>query len=353
MGKKAVLALGGIFLFAIILFSLSASAEYKESMHKAWHRHNDNFTMDNKLYKIKAGGTPTKVIISIDDEVIVVENGTCIDKLNMSICLNNVNLPEVELHRLYKPEDYEYNVEIWYYLAKLAIVKIVEKTEFLVGEKVRVDITLKNDGSLTARGIYFRDIYFSASYPDFFVTNVIGCSFDRHNVTWQGILKPTQTKECRYYLEAVKETSFSSVAKATYLVGILNRTRSVSSDTITLTVPKFDLDFNKSLNSTSVIVGDEIEYNFTIENNLEDVRFDNVALTMHIPEGIEPIEYSDSLSTAGNLIRWSGPIESLETKSFRITFRVKHSGTRIIRTNVNYSKDFSPEKCQVRANCKV
>jgi len=328
-----------IGLCAVILFSNPVSAKYKELMHEETHRHEDNFTLDGRLFTVKAGGTETKVILSIGNEVVVIENNTCIDKMNMSLCLTNIKNDDLGLHKIFDPKDFEFDIEVWYYLANLAIEKEIEKTEFLVGEKVKVEIVLQNNGSLAARGIYFRDIQFSESYPDFFISNVVGCSYNKHNISWEGILKPTQKKICTYYIEAIRTTTFSSVAKATYLVGILNKTRDVESEKITITVPKAELDFNKSINQTELWVGDSFEYNFTIKNNIENHRFDNIALNIDPSEGIDFTEISEEFSATGKQLRWIGSLDYLDNKSFYLKGRIIKSGNLTLNTNVNYNTD--------------
>jgi len=338
MEKKRLFALLSICLFAIIASSLSASAAYKELMHDVWHEHNDNFTLDNIYYKIKAGGTFNKVVISAGEHIVVIENGTCIDKANRSFCLADLKYPPVDLHKEYDPDDYEYKVQVWYYLANLSINKDIEERELLIGESIRVKIELKNDGSIPASGIYFKDVYFSDSYPDFFISNVVGgCTYSKHNITWTGSLKPTQTKKCSYDLKAVKATTFSSVAKVIYFVGIGNKTRTAESMTITITVPEYEIKTNRSINTTSVNIGEEIQYNATISNIVGDRKFNTVKFASFLPKGIEAISYTGWNSYSGNILRWTGSLEENESKNFSSILKVNYGGENTIRTNLNYN----------------
>lgn len=339
MAKSAA---GHIFLFCIVLALLAQAgqAQYKELMHEGWHGHNDSFTVEGIPFKTRASADISKVVVYVKDSVVAVENGTCLDIMNMSICLKDVNYPSFELHKLYDPSDYEYNLEVWFYLANLTIEKQIDETKLLVGQKVRVEVRIKNDGSLPAEGIYFRDIYFSDYYPDFFISNVWGgCTYSRHNITWEGTLKPTRMKICSYDLEAAKPTTFQSVAKATYLVGIGNKTRTASSELITLVVPEFELTMEEGLNASSADVGEEVEFNATLNNTLENRTFRNVALTLDIPPGLALLDYSDEMAASGSLLRWRGTMDESESRNLWARFIVRHSGNNTLKTNLNYNVD--------------
>ena len=336
MEKKRFFALLGICLLAFLASSLSASAAYKELMHDEWHDHKDNFTLDGIFYKVKAGGTFNKVVVSAGEHIIVVENGTCIDKVNRSFCLADLKYPPEDLHKEYDSDDYEYKVQIWYYLANLSINKDIEDKELLIGESIRVEVELKNDGSIPASGVYFKDVYFSDSYPDFFISNVVGgCTYSKHNITWTGSLKPTQVKRCSYDLKAVKATTFSSVARAVYFVGIGNRTRTTES--MTITVPEYEIKTNRSVNATSVNVGEEIQYNATISNIVGDRKFNTVKFAAFLPEGVEAISYEGWDSYLGNILRWTGSLEENESKNFSSILKISYGGENTIRTNLNYN----------------
>ena len=334
MQKKRLARNFAVSILSLLIFLASAQAAcavYKRSVHKEWHIHMDNFTMDGIFFEIKAGGVPTKIVVSAGQNTVVVANGTCVDSANMSICLIGVKMPEEELHKIYVPEDYEYHVQIYYYLADISITKSIDKTSLLIGEKARVDVEVMNNGSQIAENVRFRD-----SYPGFYVSNVIGCSFDKNNATWNGILNKNQVKKCSYYIEPYKGGEFKSVAKAAFLEGFGVRERTVSSSSISITVPDYELRIERAVNQTEVWVGGSFAFNLTLKNTHKEKSLDNVELSLSVPEGLETLMNSGSLSKSGSMLRWSGRIGASENRAFWAVFRVRHNSTNTLKTNVNY-----------------
>jgi len=82
MGKKRLKNSILCILAAAIALILvqQASAAYRVSVYKEWHDHGDEFTVDGVNFRVKSGGTYEKVLISVDNNSFIVENGTEVQK---------------------------------------------------------------------------------------------------------------------------------------------------------------------------------------------------------------------------------------------------------------------------------
>ena len=315
----------------IVLLSAAAHAEYKEKVHDEWQQHKSNFTINDKFFEVRATETPTRALISVDSEIIDVENNTCVEKLNMSICITDVDYPGEGLHSLFDPYDFRFYVEVYYYLAKLDISRTIMPTTLTIGEKAEIETIILNNGSNTASSIEFID-----SFPLFDIDYVYGCVQKGHNLTWEGTLKAGRSKKCIYWIRATNTTSFSSIARAKYLEGIGNRAAASQSPAITIDVPKVELKMNLTVGNSSLWSGENASLSLQIENLNSENSLSSLFLTLSIPDSMSILEYSPEFALSGKTLNWNSNFGPSEKANFTAVLRAEKSGNYSITSSANY-----------------
>lgn len=332
MGLKKAVMMHALAAFVIVLLSLPSFAAYTEKVHGAWQQHRSNFTVDNILFRVTATENPQRALISVGNDVFAVENNTCVDRLNMSVCLKNVDYPGEGLHSLFDPYDFRFYVEVYYYLAKILITRSIDPATFTVGETAEIEAVLFNNGSLPAEGVVFVDSF----PPQFDIDLVYGCIQKGNNVTWEGRISPGYERRCTYWIKALNTTSFSSVAKASYLAGVGNRTSSAQSPAVTITVPIIELKINSTLDSASLWVDDNATMNITIENTHGSESLGSLFLSVEAPDSMGIMQRSPEFSVSGRTLNWNGALEPGQKISFYAVLRAEKSGNFSVRTAAQY-----------------
>ncbi len=318
-------------VLVIILLSAPALGIYKEKVHDNLQQHKSNFTIDNTFFEVRATQTPSRMLMQIGDSIIAVENNTCSDSLNMSICLLNVDYPGEWIHSVFDPYDYSFDIEIYYYLANILITRTISMETFTVGESAKIETTIRNNGSLPASNIVFTD-----SFPGFFLSNIYNCDKKGKNITWAGELKPNHEKKCSYWITAENTTSFSSIAKAVYNSGIGNRTASSSSPTISITVPKIELDMNLNIENNSLWSGDNTTLSLSLENINSEEKLDSLVISLNIPDSMSILEYSPKFVLSGRSLNWNSRLDPSEKINFSAVLRAEKSGTYPVTVKARY-----------------
>ncbi|GEM_PF-3841571 len=329
MLKKPVAIVLIIFLTAIAATSLAYGVLYTEKLF-------DDYALENTEYRTSNGQLFTvqfaaedKVIAIFTEGKIIVANNTCSEGHNYNVCFKglffshyNYSLPERIVNK-----------------AKLTIEAITAKINItrqltgimLLDQQQEIKTVLHNVGERAAENVAFYD-----QFPkEFDVYLTSDCQLSQNNVTWRGRLKANEKAQCSYVIKALKNTTFSSKASASYNNGIGMRSEETST---AIVVEPLSLQIAWSITNTSPDIGSEVAANLTIKalKNLS-IEYFNVRL----PAGLRIVKTDNAFAKTGDVLTYRAAMAANEEKVFQNKFVAELAGNRTMEASSRFKvEDF-------------
>jgi len=259
---------------------------------------------------------------------IILKNKSCEIRDNYDICFTGT---EFWYHNYTLDWDfYKASVKIYVVLSEIELTKTVDKTNPLIGEETKIDLTIKNTGDREATNIIFSDNIPSS----FAITDISGCSIEDNNIKWYGSLDKNLEKKCSYKIKALSKTTFNSKASLKYNDGV--KLVQLYSDTQTITVPDYQLNISIELDKNNTEIGQNINLDITLTNvnNEKDISVELFSIT--IPYGLKVTTVPRYLNQDFNKYFWKGTLSKEESTSFNFKLKGEFVNNYTLRPKASF-----------------
>ena len=316
---------GLILLISLLMAATAVHADlYTENLFDSYALENTIYTTSNKESFTLEFTAEDKIIVSLKEGKLIVENNTCSQGFNYNICFKgasfshyNYSLPERIVNKA--------KITIDAITAKINITRIIPN-ELLISQQQEVVTTLHNVGDRDAEDVVFSD-YFPKELNIYMSSD---CRLSGNNVTWKGRLKANEKTECRYTINALKNTTFSSNAYATYNNGI--RTAKEEAST-TVTVNPLSLQITQNITNTSPDLGGEISVNLTI-TALKNITIEY--FNVRIPPGLKQLRTDNAFTKIQDTLTYRGAMSKGDTKTFQNRLLGQTAGAQTIEISARF-----------------
>ena len=312
------------FLLFLVLFLVPlVDAVTSDTLSSNFYKDNDTEIIDGKLFRFEINGVEKKVNVQYPEGGLILNNNSCDFSGIYYICASYMK--EVSYNTTEDRYTYGAQVSVGRLTARIAMERLFEQQEILIGERVQVKVKLENMGYETATSILYQD-----SFPDNMeVRDATGCSIKDNGVEYKGQLERGQKVECIYYLKGVKETTYKSTGKLTYFDG--NDIEKLDTPRETLKVPSSSLRIILNLTKNTTEIGEEFELYINLTNlNPEYMKINKFTITL--PESMR-LKFRHELTDS---LYYHGSIPSEDSLVFRPRFAGERTGDYNIKVSINY-----------------
>lgn len=357
----------GLQLFLVVLATaLLASTIYaEESVYDSDTAvSGESIDIDDFNFIINLNKYGNAIFVKAGDMFQTVQITKCKDMEQFRVCFYNVTYDEDE-------NDLLMDIEIFRRKPDISITKVINQTEFYVGQSAEVTITVTNTADNAEQVIITDDYPVSVEIYDL----EGGCQFHEGEVYWQGHIDEDETQECTFKVKVLDDIHKSLSAKVEYWDGYKWLEEYSSTTTLdvmpTLSVESiilrenYEVDGQPSIfdyddDNSDGFIGETIKLLLNVSNNYNE-RVDIDSLKINLPSSLKFVSVghlrfnfnnatgnrssviwkSDSVkSSSSNEVEWSGSISSNGTgKLFILNLLAERTGIHNINTNIDYTFD--------------
>lgn len=331
----AILLKFGITILLVVMLAGICSAETLEFLYDDWVPYGKNFSAKEHTLIITGQSTMAEFVVNLPTgSTIAISSAGCYSRDNFIVCYNGSREVDWVNYTLDKEYWKAYiNISLYKEAAKgLEISKSYEsKDPILVQEPIVLTIKIFNNASSAAKGIILKD-----SVPqEFKITHALGCEYFGTNIRWYGSLNPGESHMCKYTIEALSNTTYSTPATVDYILDDFEKT--AVSDTINLTIAVPRLKADLSLSNNTLKIGDILLYSLNLTNLDEEQDMSINRMNVYIPKNIRILQYHHKFKESLYGLSFNGYIEKNETIVIWFSGGVIQIGNRSINTTIDYT----------------
>ncbi|MGM5480296.1 MAG: hypothetical protein ACQESC_02440 [Nanobdellota archaeon] len=333
-----------LFVFVILI----AVNSFAVSITDSWFSFEDEFTHDGSTYTIQAIGVEddgsddpfsdglVRILKRQNNNTIdnaLISFGDCDETAYRRWCFENASFDrekvDIDSKGRLQPAIH-LDLDRFEYEDKLDISRTFEQTEFTLGEKSEIALTIENDGDIPLYNITVSELipegFMVLGYDNSFTFNP-----ETNKLTFIRNLYPTSSATKMYTIKAIEYGSWSTQTHANYTVKNVS-TFSESSSTTTLSVPA-PFTIEQSIPKNEFDKDERMVYDLTIENN-EDEPLSIASLHIDAHPNTIPVSYGD-LEKKDSDFTFEGEIPPFESKTFDIRFKLPFVGAYDISYDLN------------------
>jgi len=313
----------GLFLLAVIVLLFSQACFADILIEQGWYRNGDSFLANGKVFTVRLSETKEKAILSYGAELDVINLGACVVSEDVKVCLKAFE----------DGDDLKANLEIYNVRPELKISRKFNATTFFIGEQVKADVSIKNEGSRKASGVVYEDVFPNGIKIIDSDADIVNDSVTR----WIGDLDAGEEKNLSYKFIAVKEIDASDKSSAVFeKTTFYSKSQRFKSNSC--------FAYDSVFNNKNVTIGLSFGFNISLENKIkDDLKIEY--LRVFFPDSIKAAGdleqkqgYWEWDATIGGLKNRTVKSDLLPSQAFRLEFPVK---VGVTCNDVFYEKEFS------------
>jgi len=327
--------LGKILLLALVVLIVYAAFAHasRDKLFDSFVFSDEGITVDEKPFIIKFDSArhPSTVQVSHHQRHYFIPRNECRTITNLYFCFSN-SIYDTARGKI------KANLSIFKVAPDITIKREIDKPSLVVGEEAEIYVSIANGIGIAAEDFAFVDAF---SPDEFDVLNVGGdCDEDENKVVYRGVLRENTGISCWYEIRAINEVERTTRAKVSYFDG--TGMKDVFSDEIRFKVePMIRLETSFRDASSKFFEGDDAVFVINITNMKEDEDFENIAIDISLPSGLEYKGREDLEmyfnETSNTTIRSQG-IELVEGKTYQFLGSLKGGVSKFIVMKLKATK---------------
>ena len=281
MNKKTIFI--NLIISVIVLITMIHSALALTTIFNSYIYNGDTFFVNGKNYFTQTSEDRNTLIFKLEeDKYAFVEKGECSYINNLKFCFNSSAYD-------YDKRETKYLLKVYQPDSDLSISRTISDPISYVGEKTKINLVLKNDGTEDITNIDYVDIF----PPQIKIIDVTGScqKTDDNKIIYNGDLKEGEDDDCEYEIQYLNEINTNLRGYATY--NILGVKKTKESSLLILNSENF-VDEKISFKRNPLILGEE-NYMYINLTNKEFDKTNKFDTTIIIPKNIELIYSSPTL----------------------------------------------------------
>lgn len=328
------------WIFTILIFLLLTTTAYAEVVFKeVFYSEVDNnadFEADDKIFHVQAFSKLRARIEFPAGTSRILYIGDCVSAEGYLLCLLRIKsgedyeLTAANMNQYFNITTQQYKlfpqIKIQRPDSQIEMTRTFEETTFMVGNKIRVDVTISNTGSTSLSGITYVD-----EYPwKVEIVDTIDSRKKGNKTIWEGPLGIGKEKKFFYYIKGKQGVEFTSSATLTHESANLT-------DSQKITIQEPQLTANTYFSSKELDLGEETIMTISLENNNEKQDITNLKYKIYFPDGLKKIFKTGDISQERDYYIHNKPLEASEKRNITITLRAEKLGTLPIREEIEYT----------------